>query len=338
MDNFIVVNGCIIEDNTIYEVSARSPRADNSLPHYRDPKYDSVKEKMPGVGNTFSFGADMNGLYNTGFHPNSKVFDADKDVASDWNKREKKAKEYYSFIMEPLKHLILNVDRAKEPLNYEFFENEDLYRNFFKVDLHSQVVFNTANPKDKLAMYIAILTNNLCMQGKRTEDEKKLGMRDEDTYGDTNTQYVYTSIKNQKTKSEKTTEAEFDAIYNFKFYLKDNKEVLLDILNNMNLGVRRDVTDVRLKAIFKSQVLNTNENINKFNKSIEDYEKDPKTFNKLSEITALVNSPSARKAIVKEGKTWYLGDVALGSNKKSVIDKLYKNEELYQKFLNILDK
>ena len=108
MNNHIVVNGCIIEDNTIYEVSARSPKTDSSLPHYRDPKYDSVKEKMPGVSNVFGFGADMEGLYNTGFHPNSKIFNSDKEIASDWVKREKKAKEYYTFVMQPLKHLILN--------------------------------------------------------------------------------------------------------------------------------------------------------------------------------------------------------------------------------------
>lgn len=337
MEKHIIINGCIIEDNTIYEVSARSPRADNSLPHYRDPRYDSVKEKMPGVSNTFSFGADMNGLYNTGFHANSTVFDSDKTIAHDWDKRGKKAKELYDYIMKPLQHLILDVARAKEPLNYEFFEDEDLYRNFFKVDLHSQKVFNTSNPKDKLAMYISIITNNLCMVGKRTEDEKKLGLRDEDSFSDLNTQYVYSSIKNKKTKVEKNTESEFDATYNFTHYLKQDKDTLVSVLNSLKLGLKSNITDTRLKSIFKTQVLNNPESINKFNKLIEDYEKDPETFNKLSEITSKVNSPSSRKAITKEGKTWYMGETPLGSNIKSVVDKFHKDEALYQRFLNILD-
>lgn len=337
MNNYIIVNGCIIEDNTIYEVSARSPRVDNAPSYYRDPKYDSVKEKMPGVSNTFSFGADMQGLYNTGFHQNSVVFNNDKEVANDWNKREKKSKELFNFIMKPLQHLILDVDRAKEPLNYDFFEDEDLYRNFFKVELNSHTTFNTSNPKDKLALYISIITNNICMVGKRSQEEKDLGLRDEDSYGDVSTQYVYTSIKNQKSKSEKNTESEFDATYNFGFYLKQDRELLISILNNLGLGLRKDVEDVRLKTVFKTQVLNSLDNINKFNRLVNDYEKDPKTFNKLAEITAKVNSPASRKAITKDGKTWYMGEVPLGSNKKSVIDKLYKDEALYQQFLNILD-
>ena len=55
-------------------------------------------------------------------------------------------------------------------------------------------------------------------------------MKDEDSYGDVSTQYVYSSIKNQKTKTEKNTEAEFDASYNFGFYLKQDKNLLINIL------------------------------------------------------------------------------------------------------------
>ena len=337
MNNYVIVNGCIIEDNTIYEVNARSPRMDNAPSYYRDPQYDSVKEKMLGVSNTFSFGADMQGLYNTGFHQNSYIFNNDRDIANDWTKREKKSVELFDFIMKPLKHLILNVEQAKEPMNYAFFENEDLFRDFFKVTLSSQTVFNTSNPKDKLALYISIVTGNICMYGKRSEEEKKLGMKDEDSYGDVSTQYVYSSIKNQKTKTEKNTEAEFDASYNFGFYLKQDKNLLINILNNLNLGLRNDVEDIRLKSVFKTQVLNNPDTINKFNKSIKDYEKDPKTFNKLADITAKVNSTASRKAIIKDGKTWYMGEIPLGSNKKSVVDKFYKDDALYQKFLNILD-
>lgn len=336
MNKHIILKGCIIEDNTIYEVFNRSPKRGEVLPHYSDPRYDSVKEKMPGVGNTFSF-ATANNLYDTGFNENSEIFNQDKEVSNDWAKREKKAREYFKFIMEPLRGLILDIDQAKEPMNYEFFENEDLYKNFFKVNLYAGRVFNTSNPVDKLHLYISIITGNICMQGDRTEDEKKLGLKNENEVKDGNAQYSYASLKNNKTKAEVNVDTEMTAVFNFGSYLKEDKETLISILNSMDMGVKEDIEDIRLKSLFKIHILANLDKVKKFNSIVETYEKDPKTFTKIAEIEKKVNSPYARKVLFKDKNTWYMGETPLGSNKKSMIQTFNKDEALYQKFLNILD-
>ena len=83
----IVVNGCLIEPNTVYEVVAKEP-SDKSPEDYR--KLGSVKERFPGVSNTVSLTQS-----DSGFFEGSPVFNTIEGLKNDWIKRPQVADEYF---------------------------------------------------------------------------------------------------------------------------------------------------------------------------------------------------------------------------------------------------
>ena len=71
----IVVNGCLIEPNTIYEVVAKEPTANTPEIYHL---LGSTKERVPGVSNSVSLTQS-----NTGFFAHSGVFNDDDKIKND---------------------------------------------------------------------------------------------------------------------------------------------------------------------------------------------------------------------------------------------------------------
>ena len=180
----IVVNGCLIEPNTVYEVVAKEPNL-NAPPIYQE--LGSTKERMPGVSNSISLTQS-----DSGFFLNSTIFNK-TDFKSDWVKREQMAKKYYEIFAEPLRMYISEIERIQIPTDDEFFDKN--YKNGqFSVNIGESIQFNTANPIERFKLYIAIAEGELCMKGKRTEEEKEMGLKDEHDMFHQDAQYAYISI------------------------------------------------------------------------------------------------------------------------------------------------
>ena len=220
----IVVNGCLIEPNTVYEVVAKEPNL-NAPPIYQE--LGSTKERMPGVSNSISLTQS-----DSGFFLNSTIFNK-TDFKSDWVKREQMAKKYYEIFAEPLRMYISEIERIQIPTDDEFFDKN--YKNGqFSVNIGESIQFNTANPIERFKLYIAIAEGELCMKGKRTEEEKEMGLKDEQDMFHQDAQYAYISITERKSKQEKQSEIEMEASYQFGDLLRKDKDSLLSILSYIN--------------------------------------------------------------------------------------------------------
>lgn len=232
----VIVNGCLIEPNTIYEVVSKEPPS--TVPEvYKD--LGSVKERVPGVSNTISLSQE-----NTGFFAASPIFNNDDKIKNDWVAREKKAEELYSIFAEPLKMYIADIEQIKVPTNSDFFDkNYDRDgKNLFSVELGEGAQFNTANPLSRFQLYIGIVEGELVMKGKREDDEKQSGLRDELDILNNDAQYSYVSVNERKSKKEQMAEMEMECAYEFGNLLRKDKDVLVGMMQYIGIPTLKTAT------------------------------------------------------------------------------------------------
>ncbi|MDR1019020.1 MAG: hypothetical protein LBM02_10020 [Lachnospiraceae bacterium] len=324
----IVINGCLIEPNTIYEIVPKDPNV-SSPEIYKDLM--SVKERMPGVSNTVSLSQE-----NTGFFAASIIFNKDERIKNDWSEREKKADELYKVFAEPLRMFIADIEQIRVPTNDEFFDkNYDRDgKNLFSVTIGEGQQFNTANPLSRFQLYIAIIEGEVAMKGKREDDEKELGLKDENDIYHSDAQYSYVSIINRKSKKEQTASEEMESIYRFGELLRKDKELLVGMLQYIGVPTMITATDLELNTSYKKNIDGNREKIRAFLDVLERFDRYGETFRKEIKLLERLKTKKGREAIVKDGSTYYMGDVPLGSNPKSVVATLMKDDSLLQTFYN----
>lgn len=324
----IVVNGCLIEPHTIYEIVNKKPSGQIN-PAYIE--IGSVKERFPGVSNVITLcHAD------TGFFEGSPIFNVIPETKKDYGKRQEYADKFYKIFAEPLRNYVSEIERIRIPSDAEFFKK--LYaQGYLTVDIREGVQFNTSNPLDRFRLYVAILEGELVMQGVRTEEEREMGAVNEGDITKSDVQYCYVSVNKRKSTAEETALLEADTQYRFRDMSLKQKELLQDILFYMGVTVDKDYSDKELVSIYKTKI---EKNKSKFKELVSCFEKldnDGVLFETEMSLIRKLRDSNISSVLSKQGGVYYLGEVPLGSNHKSVVASLLKegNEELYEKF-NVL--
>ena len=321
----IVVNGCLIEPNTVYEVVAKEP-SDKSPEDYR--KLGSVKERFPGVSNTVSLTQS-----DSGFFEGSPIFNTIEGLKNDWIKRPQVADEYFEIFALPMKNWISEIERIRIPTDNEFFD-KNYKTGLLNVTVGEGIQFNTANPIDRFHLYIAIIEGQLSMKGKRTDEEKADGMKDENDVFNQDAQYSYISITDRKSKKEQNAELEMEAAFEFGNLLRSKKELLIGLLSYISIPVKADVSKAELNSIYKTKIESDSRKLKEFIEILARYKSKPKELEAEIELLDKLKSKKGRELVQKDGSSFYFQETVLGSNLKSVVATLLKtgNEDLLKQF------
>lgn len=321
----IIVNGCLIEPNTVYEVTAKEP-SDKSPDVYT--RLGSVKERYPGVSNTVSLTQS-----DTGFFEGSPIFNSIDNVKNNWVKRKELADKYFEVFALPMRNYISEIERIRIPTDNEFFDR-NYPSGYFTVTVGEGYQFNTANPVDRFKLYIAISEGQLSMKGKRTQEEKEEGLKDELDMFHQDAQYSYVSISDKKTKKEQRAELEMESSYEFGNLLRSNQDVLIGLLSYINITVKKDISKAELNSLYKTKIEEDPTKLKEFIKILKDYKTNPKQLTAEIDLLEKLKSKKGRELIHKDGSSYYMNDTVLGSNLKSVVSTLLKqdNEDLLKQF------
>lgn len=322
----IVVNGCLIEPNTIYEVVAKEPTANTPEIYHL---LGSTKERVPGVSNSVSLTQS-----NTGFFAHSDVFNDDDKIKNDWVEREKRAEEYYKIFAEPLKTYIADIEHIKIPTNDEFFNrNYDREgKNMFAAYVGEGVQFNTANPLSRFQLYVAIIEGQLVMKGEREPEEREMGLRHEMDPLNNDAQYAYVSLNNRRSKKEQMVEIENECLYRFEDLLRKEKDLLVGLLQYVGVPALKSATKGELRVSYNRNIQGNREKTKAFADVIDKLDKDAVNFKQEIDILERLKTKKGRQAITKEGSRYFMDDIPMGSNAKSIAATLMKDEDLLKKF------
>lgn len=333
----IVINGCLIEPNTVYEIVAREPYSWSPAEYV---EMGSCKERHPDVGNSVTLSQQDSGFYDM-----SPIFNTDSEIKNDWTERKKRADLYYDIFAAPMGMYIPEIERIRIPSDNEFFDN--LYntvdpqtnRSILTVSIGEGRQFNTANPVDRFHLYIAIIDRQLIMKGKRDEDERAVGLRSEDDYGyNSDAQYAYISVTSRKNKAEQKAEFVFNLTNRFGELLRSDKPLLLGLLRAINFNLRATIDDAALITLFQNKIVSNPNILREFSKVLEQYDANPKGYGEELKILELLESEGGRKIINVRGTTFYLGEHSLGANLKGAAHILRNDPELYKTFMTQLEK
>lgn len=321
----IVVNGCYIEPNTVYKVVAKEPSGNNPDIY---KQLGSVKERIPGVGNTVTLTQS-----DTGFFDASPNFNRIESLKNDWEKRQQVANDYFEIFAAPMKNYISDIERIKIPTDNEFFDRA-YQTGYLTTTVSEGVQYNTANPVERFALYIALQEGELAMKGKRTPEEKEEGLKDELDIFHQDAQYALISIEESRTKKEQVAENEMEAAYLFGTYRRSKKDALRGMLAYINIPVKQDTSDAELDTLYKTKIEPNKDKLKEFLSISERYQNSPKLLETEFDLLEKVKSKTGRELIKKDGTSFYFGDVVMGSNYKSVVATLLKddNAELLKQF------
>lgn len=322
----IVVNGCLIEPNTIYEVVAKEPPATTPEIYHM---LGSTKERIPGVSNSVSLTQS-----NTGFFAYSDIFNEDDKIKNNWAEREKRADEYYRIFAEPLKTFIADIEQIRIPTNDDFFnKNYDREgKNMFSSYIGEGIQFNTANPLSRFQLYIAIVEGQLVMKGEREEDEKEMGLRNELDPLNNDAQYAFVSINNRRSKKEQMVEIENECLYRFEDLLRKDKDLLVGMLQYVGVPALKSATKGELRVAYNKNIQGVREKTRAFADVIDKLDKDTVNFKQEIDILERLKTKKGRQAITKEGSRYFMDEIPMGSNAKSIAATLMKDEDLLKKF------
>lgn len=313
----IVVNGCLVEPNTVYEIVPKEP-SDKSPDIYHE--LGSTKERYPGVSNTVTLTQS-----DTGFSSGSHVFNR-TDFRNDFVKRDKIAEEYYETFAAPMRMYIAEIERIKIPTDNEFFD-KNYPDGYFTVNIGEGVQFNTANPIERFKLYIALIEGELTMKGKRTPEEKEAGLKDENDMFNQDAQYSYISVTERKNKKEQTAEIEMELAYIFGRMLREKTDVLKSILTYINIPVKKDTSKAEMNSLYKTKIEKDAVKLKDFAQMVKEYEDRPIELEVEFDILDKLKTKKGREIIKKEGSSYYINDdIPLGSNLKSVVATLMKKE------------
>lgn len=321
----IVVNGCLVEPNTTYEIVAKEP-SDKSPDIYK--RLGSVKERFPGVANNITLTQGDTGLFD-----GSMIFNTIDGAKNNWVKRKELADLYFKIFVEPMKNYISEIERMRVPTDEEFF-NRAYRTGYLTVNVGEGIQFNTANPIDRFKLYIAIIEGQLSMKGKRTQEEKEEGLKDELDLYHQDAQYSFVSISDRKSKTEQSAEIEMEASYEFGNLLRAEFDTLVGLLNYINISIKKDISKAELNTLYKLKIESDPRKLKEFVEILKTYKDNPKQITAEIDLLDKLKSKKGRELIHKDGSSFYFNDIVLGSNFKSVVSTLLKpeNQDLVKQF------
>lgn len=323
----IIVNGCLIEADTVYEIVPRNPVG--SVPsEYK--QMGSSKERVPGITNTVTLSP-----FTTGFFANSDIFNRDILIKSDWDKRAAKAEKLYNTFAEPMRMYISDIERIKFPSDDEFFDkyNSDFTNRYLMADIGEGVKFDTSNPIQRFKLYIAIVEDQLVMKGRRTEEEKQLGLRDEGDVSFAEAQYAYVSVKEKKNKIQSKAISKMESSFRFATMAKEDKDLLIKILNYISIPTPPTSTTADLYVLYENVIEGNVDKQSAFVNILSRYDENPSNFDRELELLSKLNSRKGSSILTDVNGVLYLGETPLGANLKSAAQKLIEDPTLMEIFI-----
>lgn len=324
----IIVNGNLIEPNTIYDIVAKEP-SDKSPDIYI--QLGSVKERYPGVGNMVSLTQG-----DSGFFDGSPIFNTIDGVKNNWAKRKELADKYFEIFALPMKNYISEIEKIRVPTEDEWFE-KNYKTGYLNVNIGEGAQFNTDNPIERFKLYIAIIEGQLSMKGKRTDEEKEEGLKDELDMFHQDAQYSYVSLSDKKSKTEQLAEMEMEASFEFGNLLRSDKDILIGLLSYINITVKKDISKAELNSLYKTKIESDSKKLKEFVEILESYKNKPRELKAEIDLLDKLRSKKGMELVQKDGSSYYFGEDILGSNLKSAVSTLLKEENadiLKQFYLN----
>lgn len=332
---YIIVNGIKIQANSVYEIVPKQP-SEGAPEHLR--KLGSEKVSSPYVtldGKEKSLISNMAGFpfidnrWDTGFYPESGIF---KRMGLGYEDADSKAKTYKFFIVDFLREKGhgRDADKLEDP---DLLNDNELFFDNLMAELWEGRQFNTAVPKDRLHLYMAILAGELAQGTKPTQEDLELGIKPMGDGVYSYAQYAVTSkelVKNVAQKKEYENSRAIGVLFNL---LESDKKLLVDLANYE--GVKIDIKDEdmvinqSMKIYFESF-----DNVKSFLETYDSYKQD-KSFKELLEIMSLIRDKQALRKLQKEGRSYFLNNKNLGSTEKQIAKTIVNDATLLEEFFKL---
>lgn len=320
----IVVLGIEISDNSVYEIVPKKPSKE-APDLYK--KLGSEKMLDPNISNWVSL-YTYDGYWNTGFFPESHIY---QKMGLQREQAEEEAKKAVEFILQPMERLNRRIMELTNPEVARVGEKDKFDEIMVNISVGRQ--FNTSKPQDRFELYLAIIGGHLSPVGFRNNVEKEKGLLDENNPVYATAQYSVEVKDKVRSVKEKRSKQIFSAYGKVHSLLETNKKALVSILNYEGVGVSEDLTDegitARTEVFFSSE-----ENIENFLDTIERYEKD-NVFKDELLVMDIIRNKRGLKVLQKEGREYYLMGKSLGTSDRQVANKIANNDSLYEEFLKL---
>jgi hypothetical protein len=310
-DDFkVTVHGFEIKSNTIYQVI---PKPDEDAPdgfrRERTTKMLSprISENVGCVKNPSS------NTWDTGFYLYSPCYNK-----LPMEKRQAIVENVVKNIKEPIENLYGGDNRLDQ--------NNDEFWDEYSFELRNGAIFNTAEPKDLLNLYMAILHGTLAPKDQASTERFK--------------QASYCVVnKNEVIDRKLSRDLNYNkAVGSFFALLENDKSTLVGILNYIGLPARMDTDEVTLN----NTVTNFLKNKQSGDQNTEiflDAFKIAKTEKGKEEIQIYQNLKElAKKGVIrKEGSVYKLGEESLGATFKIAAKTVAGDQTLQEKLIDLLD-
>lgn len=310
-ENFkVVVNGFEIESGKIYQVT---PKPDEDAPDgFR--KERTTKVLSPRI--TESIGCVKNAQTNTwdtGFYEYSPCY---KHLPM--NQREEIVKNIVKNIKEPIENLYGGTNKLDQ--------NNDAFWDEYSFELRNGEIFNTAEPKELLNLYMAILHRSLAP----VKDASHTSYR-EAKYCVINKDEVINRKLSKDLNYNK-------AIGNFWTLYENDKPKLIDVLGYLGLHATESTNEATLNNIVSNYLKNKQSGDQNVEIFLETFKK-AKTEEGKAEIKLYGNLKDLAKkgVIIKEGTDYMLAGKPIGSTFKIAASVVAKDQELQEAVITALD-
>ena len=298
----------VIKSNTIYTVK---PKPDPNAPD-GFKKEGTTKVIHPNIGDTISgpFDTEM-GVWNTGFTEHSPCLRG----MSDSEKRE--------FLKVVKQHIVEPVEAIKGPGTLRH-NAENTFFDEFVVTIVNKLAFNTAEPLQLLALYLAVLGKQLAPSDEVSNPQFKFASFQ-----------VINREKEINAKDQSTIDSG-KAMGEFYMLLKSDKEKLLTIFKYLKVSDTLIQDEGVFITVF-NRFLNDKEDGYRNGKIFLEHVEKFDTEEGETELSAfkMLDNLYDKKQVKVIKKEYYLKNYNLGNSLKHAATKVANDPELYKLVLEL---
>lgn len=310
-DDFkVTVHGFEIKSNTIYQVV---PKPDEDAPDgFRRER--TTKMLSPRISESVGCVKNPNtNTWDTGFYLYSPCY---KHVPME--ERELKVKNVVENIKDPIENIYGGGDRLNQ--------NNDEFWDDYSFEIANKTIFNTAEPRDLLNLYMGVLHGTLAPKDKASTEQFRGAM------------YCVVN-KNEVIDRKLSKDLNYNkAVGSFYAMMENDKPGLIGILNFIGLPATIDTDEVTLNNSVTNYLKNKQSGdqnteifLETFNYAkTESGKREIQIYQDLKEL--------AKKGIIrKEGTEYRLGETNLGTSFKVAAKTVSNDPKLQEKLIDLLD-
>lgn len=311
----ISLYGFDIKADTLYEVQEKyDASAPDGLQEARTSKlltFDLI-DGVPGA-----IWDDIKGNWDTGLYEGSRAL-REAFPGADLQPLVTKLKEY---VVDPYE-----VEIGQGKISHVPSDEVNSYWDNFIVSIYRGRVFNTANPRDLLELYLAVLHRKL------TPKEK------ESTPDFLGSYYLIVDQEGFISKKAENREEIMKAMATFYAMRNSDKETLIRLLGFLGLPVSEKTDNNTLTAMFDNWLNDKNDkyqNNRLFNETVEILTTE-EGKDKLYIFSKLKDLKAKGKVAERRGEVTMDGTFVTTGGLKNATDRIYSDKELYELFTSLI--